>query len=176
MMVRSREQCHECDAAADLDTTKCSWRHCFKLFCPCCAWHCHECGDVICNEHSATVGEDTYCLTCADQMKEHFEQYFELLETAHRKSLPCPECGSIVEDMSDPFGDPEVETVYGCPDCGATATKRRQPSEALRVAQALRYCGGPALPPAEYVIVEGTAPVKQRKLPVMEVNDERISA
>jgi predicted RNA-binding Zn-ribbon protein involved in translation (DUF1610 family) len=122
------------------------------------------------------MNTETLCLSCADQQHEHYEQFYELLETAHRKSLPCPECGSIVQDMSDPFGDPEVETVYGCPDCGATATKRRQPSEDLRVAQALRYAGGPALPPAEYIITEGTAPMKQRKMPAAAMSISELEA
>jgi len=166
--------CFECSARADEDTQKCSWRHCSKLFCASCAWHCHECNDIICGEHSRVVGTDTYCLSCADQLAEHYEQMFGLLRMAAVRETPCPECGGQITDDSDPFGDRDVEERYACTDCGLSATKRRRPSEALRTAQALRYAGGPALPEADYIVTEGTMPLKKK--PAAVAMEERISA
>ena len=170
------ERCHECSSAADLDTRKCDWKHCHKLFCPSCAWLCHECGDVMCAEHSKTLGGETYCLSCHDQQYEHWQQFYELMQDAHIKQLPCPCCGSVVEDDSDPFGDPDVERTYCCVTCGSSATMKRTANEALRTAQALRYTGAASMPEPDYIVVEGTAPVKQRKPAVAATEDQRISA
>ena len=154
--------CNDCGAEHDAKTQQCSWRGCGRLYCESCAWHCTECGDVICGEHSKVVNGESYCPSCGDALYEHYEQMFNLLRMTYERNLACPECGGAIEDDSDPLGDREVEERYACYGCGLSATKRRQPSEALRTAQALRYAGGPALPEADYVVTEGA---KTRRKP-----------
>jgi hypothetical protein len=135
---------------------------------------CHECGDIVCAEHSRVVGTEPHCLSCADQLHEHYEQTFELLRMASMRNEGCPECHGSVIDDSDPFGDRDVEETYACTLCGLSATKRRTPSESLRTAQGLRYTGAAAMPDAEYLVVEGSIPAKRK--PVVAELEERISA
>lgn len=152
---KHHDGCSQCNAAADFDTRKCTWHQCHKLFCACCASHCTECGDVVCADHLKVVSGEAYCPTCGDQQYEHYQQFFELMEEAHRRSLPCPVCAGTVEDDSDPFGDPDVERRYCCYGCGSSATMKRTPNEALRTAQALRYTGAASLPEPDYIVTEG---------------------
>ena len=148
--------CHECGCRADEDTGKCEWRHCFRLFCADCAWHCHGCGDVICPEHTEVYDGEPHCRTCADIIREHAEELFGLTRADCLAKRPCADCGGKLEDLSDPFGDPDLGQVYECGRCGAGVAMRRKPTEALRTAQALRHVTDECpLPPAEYTFTEG---------------------
>ena len=167
--------CGECGAEHDADTEQCSVRGCGRLYCPSCVWRCHECGDPVCGEHSKIVSGEAYCPSCGDALAEHYAQMFELLRTAAARSLACPECAGDIIDDSDPFGDRDIGERYACSDCGLSVTKRRQPSEALRLSQSLRHSGGPALPEADYVMVEGSKPARKPAV-VATANERRAQA
>lgn len=170
---KHHDGCSQCGAAANFDTRPCTEKHCHKLFCARCASHCTECGDVVCAEHLRVVSGESYCPGCGDQQYEHYQQMFDLLRSLVLKGEDCPDCGGALEDDSDPFGDRDVEERYACYSCGLSATKRRMPSEALRLAQSLRYSGGgPALPEPDYIVVEGSRPARKPAVAAQAVNQE----